>query len=293
MSTKRTAERSVGAVVSASLARGAARLDKHSTALVQAYDAEQLHQCRVATRRLRSDLRTLRSLVDRDWADALRTELKWLGDVLGAVRDLDVLKDTLTSEVSALRADDRVDAAPLFVRLGDQQTSARAAVVAAFSATRYGALVGSLRNAAAEPKLTHDPMRSAKPIMPKLVRRGWARLEQAVVDLDEIPTDAELHRVRIKAKRVRYACELAEPEWGKRASRLAASAANVQGVLGELNDAVVGEAWLRAAAHDLPDARVVAGMFVAERRAAAARSRQRFPRVWRDAARPKLRSWLA
>ena len=35
-------------------------------------EVEPLHQMRVGTRRLRSDLRTFRPLLDRDWAESLR-----------------------------------------------------------------------------------------------------------------------------------------------------------------------------------------------------------------------------
>ena len=56
-------------------------------------EAEPLHQMRVATRRLRSDLRTFRSLLDPAWTDETRAELKWLGELLGAVRDADVLAE--------------------------------------------------------------------------------------------------------------------------------------------------------------------------------------------------------
>ena len=53
-------------------------------------DPEDLHQLRVATRRLRAFLRAARRLVDGDWARSLRAELGWLGGHLGPARDLDV-----------------------------------------------------------------------------------------------------------------------------------------------------------------------------------------------------------
>ncbi len=54
-------------------------------------DPENVHQARVATRQLRSDLRAFRSMLDAAWCDHLRQELAWLGQALGAVRDGDVL----------------------------------------------------------------------------------------------------------------------------------------------------------------------------------------------------------
>ena len=65
-------------------------------------DPEDLHQLRVATRRLRAFLRAARPLVDREWAESLREELGWLGGHLGPARDLDVMLDRLRAEVAAL-----------------------------------------------------------------------------------------------------------------------------------------------------------------------------------------------
>ena len=48
---------------------------------------DAVHKMRVAVRRLRSTLATYRRLLDRDVTEPLRDELKWLGGVLGAVRD--------------------------------------------------------------------------------------------------------------------------------------------------------------------------------------------------------------
>jgi CHAD domain-containing protein len=42
-----------------------------------------VHQARVATRRVRSTLRTFSKLLDEEWTDRLRADLKWLADLLG------------------------------------------------------------------------------------------------------------------------------------------------------------------------------------------------------------------
>ena len=65
-------------------------------------DPEELHQFRVATRRLRAFLRAGRELLDPAWAEPLREELRWLGGALGPVRDLDVLIERLAVEVETL-----------------------------------------------------------------------------------------------------------------------------------------------------------------------------------------------
>src|SRR6476661_8486893 len=68
--------------VQAALAAGLARLITND-APTRLGDTEGLHQMRVATRRLRSDLRTFRPIIDRSWADGLAEELRWLGGLLG------------------------------------------------------------------------------------------------------------------------------------------------------------------------------------------------------------------
>ena len=88
-------------------------------------EVEPLHQMRVGTRRLRSDLRTFRPLLDKDWAESLRAELKWLGSSLGAVRDLDVLLERLRREGDDLSP--RLHAAARGTREPPRRSACRAA----------------------------------------------------------------------------------------------------------------------------------------------------------------------
>ena len=85
-------------------------------------DPEGVHQARVATRRLRSDLRTFRPLLDREWASALRTELDWLARELGVVRDGDVMLERMRTHASQLPQVDARGATPVLTTL---ETSAR------------------------------------------------------------------------------------------------------------------------------------------------------------------------
>src|SRR6195256_3088534 len=69
-------------------------------------DPEAVHQARVATRKLRSHLRTFRPLLDPEWTDPLRSELGWLGLSLGEVRDQEVLLERLRERAKSLPAND-------------------------------------------------------------------------------------------------------------------------------------------------------------------------------------------
>jgi CHAD domain-containing protein len=258
-------------------------------------DVEGVHQARVATRRLRSHLRTFRELLDPDWTEALRTELGWLGDELGAVRDCDVLLARLRDRVAhELDEADREAAAPLIARVAEQHAAARARLLESLRGTRYLELLDRLVEAAHRPRVVMRLSDDDEKVLRRLVRRPWKQLRKAVEELADPAPDAALHAVRIRAKRARYAAEVVEPAFGKRARAFAKSLTDVQDALGEHQDAVVAGAWLRATALSLgdPAAAYAAGVLGAAERRAAEAARATWPRVWRAAARKRLRSWL-
>lgn len=251
-----------------------------------------MHQARVGTRRLRSHLRTFRPLLDQAWADGLRDELGWLGAELGAVRDREVLHGRLLALVTALPPVDARPAASLAASMTADMSAARSRLLEAMSTQRYFDLVDRLVEAVAHPQLSEAAVEPAARVLPGLVRPPWRALRRAVRALDERPPDEELHRVRILAKRVRYAAEAAAPAVGADASRFAKLAAALQDVLGEHQDSVTMQTWLRGAAGARRRA-FVAGELCAIEARRAEESRDRWPAAWRDLDRARVRSWIA
>ena len=94
-------------VLTAGLMRAAVRLIENDPGVRIGEDDEAVHQARVATRRMRSDLRTFAPLLDEGWSTPLRDELRWLGDALGEVREADVLMLRLRRQLDRLRRPDR------------------------------------------------------------------------------------------------------------------------------------------------------------------------------------------
>jgi CHAD domain-containing protein len=114
-----------------------------------------------------------------------------------------------------------------------------------------------------------------------------------VAALGAEPADAALHEVRIRAKRLRYACEAVATAVGKPAETLARAAADLQGVLGDFQDAIVAEAWLRTASTRATTAQALAaGQLIARQRDEAARSRATWNESWKRLHHKKLRAWL-
>src|SRR4029077_1143360 len=90
--------------VRASLYQRLRALLAHEAGTRTGEDIEDLHQMRVAVRRMRATLKAARPLLDAAWADGLRAELGWRGGALGPVRDLDVLLLRLHEEIASLPA---------------------------------------------------------------------------------------------------------------------------------------------------------------------------------------------
>ena len=251
-------------------------------------DPEHLHRLRVAIRRWRALLRCARPLLDRDWAEALRAELAWLGGELGPVRDLDVLLADLRDQARSLEPAERRALGPLLRSLAAERVKARGVLLAALRSSRYLQLLDRMDEAARAPRVTEDSW-SLEDLVAKEVRR----FRRVVKGLQDPPGDEEIHEVRIKAKRVRYAAELAEAAMGKPAARLARKAKALQDILGQHQDAAVSEARLRAqlGGSRPPLLAMAVGRLIERDRARRAQAREDGPPTWKRLLRQARRTF--
>ena len=280
-------------VVQHSIAQANDRLRAQEPALVAGDDPEAVHQARVSTRRLRSDLRTFGEFLDEQWVVPLRAELRWLGGELGAVRDIEVLRDRLREHASVLPREQFDTASQVIRRLDSDRTAARAELMRGLHSARYAELLIALQSAAESPRVVQEADARAVDVLPPVVRRPWKKLRVSVAGLGEHPPDEALHGVRIRAKRCRYAAEAAAETFGKPARQFAAAIAKMQDVLGEHQDTVVARAWLAKTASECGAAEAYAlGMLAETERRVALDARAAFPVVWRRARRKQLRAWL-
>jgi CHAD domain-containing protein len=275
--------------------RAVAQIIQHDPGARLGDDPEDVHKLRVATRRLRSDLHSFAAVLNPDRTAAIRAELGWLGGVVGAVRDTDVLSARLATRLAELPAGDGVEAERLQALLAQQDATARAAMLLALSGTRYLQLLDTLVALASAPpfrkaagKLT---TRTSQRMASKIVQKPWRRVVDAIEALGPDPTDTQLHAVRILAKRSRYAAEAAAPLLRPAATRFASAVADLQTVLGDHQDTVLAEAWLRHSVVSDPEGSSTVTELIAleqERRAAL---RAQWPAVWRKANAKKLHTW--
>lgn len=110
----------------------------HDLGVRQSADPEHVHQARVATRRLRSDLRTFGDVLDPGSSGRVRDELRWLGQALGRVRDADVLGIRLrTQAAEELTELDLQGFTKLEQRLALQRQAAYAELLQVLDSDRY------------------------------------------------------------------------------------------------------------------------------------------------------------
>jgi CHAD domain-containing protein len=251
--------------------------------------ADAVHEARVAVRRMRSDLRSFEPFLEDGWARALREEMRWLGDALGAARDADILVGRLGRDVEELPEEDRTRAYLALSPFRNTRDLVYEHIDVVIHDGRYAELLARIVAAGRHPVLGARAGESARFAIAEVMAASWKRLRRGVRERSRPPTDAELHAIRICAKRVRYAAEAAEEVCGPPARRFARRVQRLQAVLGEQHDAIVAEAALRAQAEGT-QALFAGELIVIEARRAAA-ARRRWRRAWKRAAEPGLRFW--
>ncbi|RQT74924.1 CHAD domain-containing protein [Burkholderia cepacia] len=202
-------------------------------------DPEFVHQMRVALRRLRTLMRFFPRFADRQWRDTLGVDMHWLAALLGTVRDWDVFAtESLPALIAADGGDGEWNGTLDAARA--QCVAARGELRQALHSARYARLtlgwlewLGSLALPHAE-----DDAPSLRRHATKRVRRLFGHL-YASPSLTSLDTAAR-HRVRIDAKRLRYALEFFASLASRRTrTETVKTLARVQSVLGEANDAIV------------------------------------------------------
>ena len=218
-------------------------------------DPEELHDMRVATRRMRAAIQVFRSgLPER--AKWFEGELRWIAGVLGEVRDLDVQINDLEDRRAG---DDEEIAEPLGKVVNAMQkrrTKARKLMLDALDSQRYERLETSfaemLRRGpdddARELGRTdgRDPAREpVTAAAPALLSRRYRKWSKAAGRLGEASSPEAFHDLRKKGKRLRYALEFLTEVYGKPARGLIKTLKSLQDDLGDHQDAIVAAATLR------------------------------------------------
>ncbi|MFX0579138.1 CHAD domain-containing protein [Nocardia nepalensis] len=241
---------------------------------VRADEWDSVHQMRVATRRLRSVLRSYRKLFEPAPVAAMQEELKWLAGLLGVARDAEVRGDRFAALLATHAPQDE------FARLATESRAAQAAgeaeastagngyvpgateyvrtelveaektryaiahaeILAALDGKRYHALRDELSAWRKHPPLdSHRAELPAAEVFERILRKDRKRLRRLVYAEPAVSADERvelLHDIRKGAKRLRYSCEGAVDVLGSAAKDLGSEAKRLQTVLGDHRDAI-------------------------------------------------------
>ena len=246
-----TREDTAGEVVLACLREKAATLTAmEGPARLDEFDA--VHRMRVASRTLRSTLKTFGPLFDAVEAEHWHAELRWLGGVLGGARDAEVLEAQL-ADLLALTPGNLVrgPVRELIDRaFAPRREAAHEVLLAELDSDRYPALAEGLAAFVADPPDSALTGLAAGPgarVLPPFVDRARRRVRRRMREALPMPSgaerDAALHQARKAARQTRYAAEAVVPVFGDPAKRLGRQMKTLQDVLGARHDRiVVGEA---------------------------------------------------
>ena len=210
----------------------------------RAGEVEAVHQLRVATRRLRATLRLFAPVLPAMFVTWTRQELEWLGGVIGAVRDVDVLIQAVGKRAARVEPSLRRALGPLGVATLDERARVHETLIEVLDSARARRLLDRLaRFAESEPAVRSDERLGdlAAGLQTPLVRSVRRAGRRALAASEP----EALHRLRVRAKRLRYAVETLRGLGGRREQELVRRLTQLQDHLGEYQDITTQVHWLR------------------------------------------------
>jgi CHAD domain-containing protein len=237
-STEIDATLSAGEVALAVLRRHFAAMLDNEPGVRLGEDPEDLHDMRVATRRLRATLKLYADfLPKRAWR--FERDLRWVGDSLGEVRDLDVHLERLARERWCGEALEGVIAV-----LQERRGEARRRMLGMLDSGRCERLLSGFAGMLRRGRIP-APTGPILEVAPRLVRRRYEKARKATAGLSEYSPPEAFHDLRKKGRRLRYALEPLQGIYGESSEKMVEMLKQLQDDLGEHQDLVVAVAMLR------------------------------------------------
>ena len=263
-----------------------AQIQGNETGVIKGSDPEHVHQMRVGLRRLGSLFKLFEDMAPLP--APLEQELRWLGGELGAARDWEVLAgDTLSQlmhEASGEPALALLQQAALF-----EAAERRARAAAAVGSVRYASLLlhlvawlhGARWQRGAAPGQTEALAAPLKDFARRTLKQGQRRMARRARNLAHADAPAR-HRLRIAAKRMRYATEFFASLYpARKVSPFVDALSALQDSLGQLNDGAVARKALRELAGRQPAQALGAGFAIGLLSAREQRALDKLRKRWK------------
>jgi len=254
---------------------------RHESGAMLGLNPDSIHQMRVGIRRFRAVMRFFRSILP-EGSDAVDSGLRRVGRALGAVRDMDVHMGECDAVCGADGGMTAVAAESCLSGMNTLRGSALAALRRELAGRRYAALkrrCGELIRALEDPAPGDTPV--ARYSSSRLMRE-YRRVFTAGTAITAASPDAELHGLRVRSKRLRYACEMLEDVHSRPMRKMAKRLTALQDVLGEHSDAVAAVRLIRRMAEeDFAADRSGMGRCARLWESRARARRAAFPKAWK------------
>jgi CHAD domain-containing protein len=253
---------------------------------------ENVHQMRIATRRLRSALRMFGKLLPPKAAERLTKDLRWFARALGDMRDLDVYAENFRAYLQEVPPERLEELGGYELHLRRARTEARDKLGELFANERYTALLAALAalvdGAPSRAALRRWRSFRIKDGVESYLDKSVKRVRKVRREMGRKTNAGDLHKLRIRTKRLRYEVEFFTPIYPTLRG-LAKSAKSLQDVLGAHQDAHTASARLRAYARLLRDREPAAARatpaalddLLKSQRRKAAEARNAFAEEWR------------
>lgn len=216
---------------------------RHEEGTLQGLDYEELHDMRVATRRMRAAFEVFADAYDPKTMKMHLKGLRATGRALGRVRDLDVFMEKAQHYIDTIPPDQAHGLDPLLTSWKIERDKARAEMVAYLRSEQYTIFINKFLVFLTTPGSAVRPVSELTPklvkhIIPGLIYTRLASVRAFEVVLGRASLE-QLHALRIEFKKMRYSLEFFSEVLGKQASELIELIKQLQDHLGDLNDAEV------------------------------------------------------
>jgi len=234
-------EATIGEVAFAALREHFAEFLEHEPGVRMGQDPEEVHDMRVATRRLRAAIALFKEVLPVRF-ERKRQELGWIAGSLGEVRDLDVQLAQMEQWRDEMPVEDREALSQPLATLGARRDEAHTQLLRDLDSARFARLTSGFMGLLRRGPLRRSPASRTPALVaaPDLIELRFRKVRKAGDAIGEDAPPESFHALRIKAKRLRYALEFLTPLYPKEAPPLIRRLIRLQDVLGEFQDAQVG-----------------------------------------------------
>jgi len=258
-------------------------------------DPDDVHEMRVASRRLRAAFQVVETIYDPAELRRYRRGLRRVTAALADMRDLDVFREHVVTYQAGLPEEARAGIDPLIAAIEERRAEARAVLLDDLQQRRYRkfkrALAPFLTTAGAGVAAQDgvDPTMRVRDFAGSAIWRRYELWRANEVGL-ATASDEQLHEARIAGKRLRYTLEFFADALGRNVETVLAPLVALQGCLGDMQDAVVARQRIQMLGLDGQDA---IQAYIQAREAESAERREELPRLWEKVASATYRRRLA